>query len=122
MRGFQAVILTALVLFVGLSATAGQRVDSAETAIRKVVQQYLDGLRYNDIERLKLAFWADAKLFFVKRDGHLGQLTQAQWYEGFKESAGKEEKGDLRITAIDITDNAAAVKVEEDYPNAKYID
>jgi ketosteroid isomerase-like protein len=126
MRRFQAIIASVLILCAGLAAAAAttpsQPKDSEEAAVRQVVQQYLDGLKYNDVERFKKAFWPDAKLFFVKRDGQLGQLTQTQWYEGFKESAGKEEKGDLRITALDITGNAASVKVEEDYPNSKYID
>lgn len=115
----------AIVLSLLASTTAvGQNTkkDAEESAVRQVVQSYLHGLKFNDVESLKKAFWPEAKLFFVKQDGQLGQLTQAQWYEGFKGSAGKEEKGDLRITAVDITDNAASVKVEEDYPNSKYID
>jgi Putative lumazine-binding len=98
------------------------KTDGEDAAVRRVVQNYLHGLKFNDVESLKKAFWQDAKLFFVKSDGQLGQLTQSQWYEGFAASAGKEEKGELRITAVDITDNAASVKVEEDYPNSKYID
>ena len=74
------------------------------------------------MESLKKAFWPEAKLFLVKNDGQLGQLTQSQWYEGFAASAGKEEKGDLKITDVDITGNAASVKVEEDYPGSVYID
>lgn len=61
-------------------------------------------------------------MFFVKKDGQLGELTQSQWYAMFTASAGQEEKGDLRITSVDITDNAASVKVSEDYPNSVYID
>ena len=96
--------------------------DSEETAVRQAVQSYLRGLKFNDVESLKKAFWPEAKLFFVKNDGRLGQLTQSQWYEGFAASAGKEEKGDLKITDVDITGNAASVKVEEDYPGSVYID
>jgi hypothetical protein len=93
-----------------------------DAAVRSVVESYLHGLKFNDVDSLKKAFWPDAKLFFVKRDGTLGQLTQEQWYKGFEGSDGKEEKGDLRITAVDITDNAASVKVQEDYPTSVYID
>lgn len=123
MGRFKAVVAGALILLVGVVA-AGQSkpTGTEEVAVRQVVEQYLHGLKFNDVESLKKAFWPDAKLFFVKRDGQLGQLTQAQWYEGFAASAGQEEKGELRITAIDITDNAASVKVEEDYPTSKYID
>jgi ketosteroid isomerase-like protein len=117
------VFLIALVLMTAM-ASFGQekKASTEEAAVRQVVESYLHGLKHNDVESLKKAFWPDAKLFFVKRDGQLGQLTQAQWYEGFAASAGKEEQGDLRITTLDITGNAASVKVEEDYPNSKYID
>ena len=93
-----------------------------EAAVRRAVESYLHGLKFNDVESLKKAFWPEAKLFFVKGDGKLGQLTQAQWYEGFAASAGKEEKGELKITDVDITGDAASVKVEEDYPGSVYVD
>ena len=40
----------------------------------------------------------------------------------FTGSAGKEEQGTLRIAALDITDNAASVKVIETYPKSIYVD
>ena len=95
---------------------------SDEAAVRETVQHYLHGLKFNDVEGLKKAFWPEAKLFFIKRDNTLGQLTQEQWYKGFVASAGKEEKGDLRITDVDITGNAASVKVVEVYETSKYTD
>lgn len=110
-------LIAAIVTF-----TQTTKSNSEDAAVRQTVQNYLHGLKFNDVESLKKAFWPDAKLFWVKKDGQLGQLTQAQWYEGFAGSAGKEEKGDLRITSVDITDNAASVKVEEDYPTSVYID
>ncbi len=118
-------LFVAALLSLTLCATAlGQtpEPEGEEAAVRQVVQNYLHGLKYNDVESLKKAFWPEAKLLFVKNDGQLGQLTQSQWYEGFAASAGKEEKGDLKITSVDITDNAASVKVEEDYPGSVYID
>ena len=45
-----------------------------------------------------------------------------KWYKGFEASAGKEEKGDLRIVSVDVTGNAASVKVLEAYDNAIYTD
>jgi hypothetical protein len=96
--------------------------DNEYQAVRETVEHYLYGLKHNDVEKLKLAFYPEAKLFFIRKDNQLGQLTQEQWYKGFAASAGQEEKGDLRITAVDITDNAASVKVEEFYDTAKYTD
>ena len=93
-----------------------------DNAVREVVNHYFHGLKFNDIESLKKAFYPDAKLFFMKRDGSLGQLSQEQWYKGFEANAGKEEKGDLKIASVDITGNAAAVKVVETYDTSKYTD
>lgn len=116
--------LTTLLSLILCATAFGQtpKPDSEEAAVRQAVQSYLHGLKYNDVESLKKAFWPEARLFFVKNDGRLGQLTQSQWYEGFAASAGKEEKGELKITSVDITDNAASVKVEEDYPGSVYVD
>ena len=113
-------LLLLIISLVGFSNAS--RFDSDEAAVRTTVEHYLHGLKFNDVESLKMAFYPDAKLFFVKRDGQLGQLTQEQWYKGFATNAGQEEKGDLRITAVDITANAASVKVVEVYPNSKYTD
>jgi ketosteroid isomerase-like protein len=116
-----------IAVFVLCSATAfpafsQTTTTSDEAAVRETVEHYLHGLKFNDVEGLKLAFYPEAKLFFVKRDQQLGQLTQEQWYKGFVSSAGQEEKGDLQITAVDITGNAASVKVVEVYEKSKYTD
>jgi hypothetical protein len=95
---------------------------SDESAVRETVQTYLHGLKFNDVDSLRKAFYPEARLFFVKKSGDLGQLTQAEWYEGFKANAGKEEAGSLEIASVDVTGNAASVKVEEDYPGSHYTD
>lgn len=91
-------------------------------AVREVVESYLHGLKFNDVESLKRAFWPEARLFFVDRDGHLGQLTQARWYEGFAASAGHEEEGELRIASFTVTRDIASVTVVEEYPHSRYTD
>ena len=95
---------------------------AARTAVRAVVSRYLHGLKFNDTTGFHDAFRPDARLFWVRRDGTLGQLTQADWYRGFAASAGKEEPGDLRIDRVDVTDDAASVKVVEVYPKEIYVD
>lgn len=87
-----------------------------EAAVREVVNHYLHGLKFNDVESLKQAFMPDAKLYFVNRDGGLGQLSQEDWYRGFAANAGKEEQGDLRIASVEVHRDIATVKVVEDYP------
>ena len=85
-------------------------------AIAGVIADYLHGLKFNDTLSLQKAFIPIAKLLWVKRDGTLGELTQAQWYAGFRGHAGEEEAGTLRATAILQTRDAASATIVEDYP------
>lgn len=103
-------------------AAQGKAASPDENAVRIVVEHYLHGLKFNDVASLKQAFWPDAKLFFVAKGGKLGQLSQEDWYKGFAASAGKEEQGDLRIAALEVTGDIASVKVVEEYPGSRYID
>ena len=63
-----------------------------------------------------------AEHMFIKKDGSIGQLTQQEWYKMFAGAEGKEEQGTLKILAVDVTDNAASVKVIETYPASVYVD
>ncbi len=121
MKTLQMTLASAFVLLAFAAGAAAQQT-SEEAAVRQAVGAYLHGLKFNDVASLKKAFYPEAKLFWVKKDGSLGQLTQEQWYKGFEASAGKEEKGELKITSVDITGNAASVKVREEYPNSIYTD
>jgi hypothetical protein len=112
----------ALLSLLAPSLVAAQETKTDSAAVRQVVERYLHGLKFNDTLALGEAFWPDARLYFVTRDGQLGQLTQAKWYAGFAGSIGKEEKGDLRITAVEVTRDIASVKVVEDYEKSRYID
>jgi hypothetical protein len=104
------------------SASASPSDPSDESIVRETIQTYLHGLKFNDIESFKKAFCPEAKLFFVKKNGTLGQLTQTEWYAGFTANAGKEEKGDLQIASLDVSGSAASAKVEEEYPDSHYTD
>jgi hypothetical protein len=117
-------ILTGLLLLTATIvalALAGQALNE-EASVRATVEIYLHGLKFNDVESFRKAFYPEAKLFFVRKNGELGQLTQEQWYKGFAANAGKEEQGELRIAAVDITGKAASVKVIETYPDSTYTD
>jgi hypothetical protein len=117
----------AALLLAGLSHSAPAQVaatpsDSARRQVSAVVEHYLHGLKFNDVASLRTAFWPEAMLYWVKRDGSLGRLTQEDWYKSFAASAGKEEQGELRIDAIDVAGDIASVKVVETYPKSIYID
>ena len=120
LRTFRLSVLLALA---GAGAGLAQSpAEPAEARVRAVVNAYLYGLKHNDVASLRKAFWPEAKLFFLKKDRSLGQLTQAEWYKGFEANAGKEEEGDLKIVAVDVTGSGAAVKVVEVYPGSRYTD
>jgi hypothetical protein len=110
----RSLLLFVLLLIPFFSLSAQQ---DDETAVREVVNRYLHGLKFNDVESFRQAFMPDAKLYFVSREGSLGQLSQADWYRGFAASAGKEEQGELRIAALEVHRDIATVKVVEDYPS-----
>ena len=119
-----AAILLAFAVSPFLNAPLRAQAPAADdrAAVRAVVDNYLHGLKFNDVESLKKAFWPDAKLFFTKPDGSLGQLTQTEWYAGFAQAAGKESKADLKVASLEITNDVAAVKVVETYPSSRYTD
>jgi Putative lumazine-binding len=115
-------LILALTMILAVVTCVQAQASTEDALVRETVNHYLHGLKFNDVESLKKAFYPEAKLFFVKRDNTLGQLTQEQWYKGFASSAGQEEKGELTITQVDITSNAASVKVVEVYEKSKYTD
>ncbi len=122
MRAF-AVTAALLCCTVALPARAQGTPGTAETAaVRSVVERYLHGLKFNDTVSFHDAFLPDAKLYFRRRDGQLGALSQHDWYAGFAKTAGQEEAGELRITALEVTGDIASAKVEEEYAKVRYTD
>jgi Putative lumazine-binding len=118
MRALASLLLTTIVLTPDLRAQASP---AAEAPVRAVVERYLHGIKFNNVQDFEAAFWPDARLLFVKKDGSIGQLTQPQWYAMFAKVAGKEEEVTLAILSVDVTDNAASVKVSETYPTSVYV-
>jgi hypothetical protein len=121
MRPLQKIALfSTLVLSLAVAAQGEKSAD--EAAVRATVDTYLHGLKFNDVASFRAVFLPEAKLYFIRRDGAMGSLTQEDWYKGFATSAGKEEQGTLSIAAVDVTGNAASVKVREEYPTSTYTD
>ena len=96
--------------------------NSDEAAVRVVLERYLHGLKFNDTTSLREAFWPDARLFYIKADSQIGQWTQATWYASFAGNVGHEEPAELRIAALEVTQDIATAKVIEDYPRSRYTD
>ena len=121
-------LLATLVVCCALLAPRNARAQAEETTLREepriraVVERYLHGLKFNDTVSFHAAFWPEAKLMWIKRDGSIGQITQAEWYKSFVANAGKEEEGTLGIESIDVSGNIASVKVLEVYAKSVYVD
>ena len=115
-------LVVAAVLAGGTHAARAQAPATPDAEVRAVVERYLHGLKFNNTKDLESAFWPEARLLFVKKDGSIGQLTQQEWYKMFAGAEGKEEEGTLKILTVDVTDNAASVKVIETYPKSVYVD
>ncbi len=95
---------------------------SDSSAAAAVVNDYLQGLQFNDTLRLAKAFWPTTKLLWVKRDSTLGELSQTAWYASFRGSVGQRVEGTLRMVKLELTGSAAAAKVVEEYPDSRYTD
>ena len=116
-------VAAASLVLLATAANAQGTAPAPDTAgVRATVEHYLHGLKFNDVASLKQAFLPQTLLQFINGKGTLDQLTQDDWYKSFAASAGKEEAGDLRIVAMDVTANAASVKVVETYPKSVYTD
>lgn len=108
------------VLFITCAPASAQ--DSEEAAVREAIQHYFQGHATGQGEHFRKAFHPDAKLFFI-RDGKLTQWTSEEY---ISRAGGKpapdEAQRKRRIDSIDITGNAAVVKLTLDYPNVVFTD
>lgn len=96
---------------------------SPETeAVKIPIENYFKAQATGDPEYIKKAFHPEAKLFFV-RDGKFSQLTLVEFTGRFTgKPAPDEAQRKRRIDSIDITGNAAVVKVVLEYPTVTFTD
>ena len=104
------------VLFLAAAPAMGQSSDIEE--IRTAIGHYLQGHATGDGTHFTQVFHPESKLFWV-RDGQLNQRTSAAYIAGASgQPADDEAQRERRIVSIDVSGNAAMVKVELDYPGA----
>lgn len=119
--------LTLLVLILSaVGLTARQQSASAknaeEAAVRQAIEHYFRGHATGDGEHFKKAFHPESKLFWI-RNGEFAQRTSADYIAGASgKPAPDEAQRKRRIESIDITGNAAMVKVVLDYPSMRFTD
>ena len=96
--------------------------NAEEAAVRATIENYFRGHATGDGEYFKRAFHTDAKLFWI-RDGKLSTRTSAEYIAGASGKAPADEaQRKRRIESVDITGNAAIVKVTLDYPAVRFTD
>jgi hypothetical protein len=91
-------------------------------AVRTPLENYLQGHASGSGEFHRKAFYAEARLLFV-RDGKLAQRTSAEYINGASGKAADDEaKRKRSIELIDVSGSAAIGKIILDYPGAYFVD
>lgn len=125
-------VRTVLLVFVAtaVSLISGPRQLSAQAAaddaaVRQTIQLYFDGLRNRDVESLKKAFHADAKLYTVDKTGALDEMNQEKWYTRIRPSAQNPDarwEVDANIASLEINGNTAVAKTIVEFPRVQFTD
>ncbi|HYO62501.1 MAG TPA: nuclear transport factor 2 family protein [Pyrinomonadaceae bacterium] len=112
-------LLAVASVFVLLPARAQ---NAEEAAVRQAIEHYFRGHATGQGEHFRKVFHPESKLFWV-REGKFTQRTSEEYIAG---AAGKpapdEAQRKRRIESVDITGNAAVVKVVLDYPRVRFTD
>ena len=116
---FLIAILLAVFVAAHISALAQ---NSEEAGVREAIGHYFQGHATGMGEHFRKAFHPDAKLFFI-RDGKFSTWTLDEYVaRASGKPADDEAQRKRSIASIDITGNAAIVKVVLDYPNTQFVD
>ncbi|HLL16547.1 MAG TPA: nuclear transport factor 2 family protein [Pyrinomonadaceae bacterium] len=115
-----AVIACAAGLMLWLQPARAEQAE--EAAVRQAIEHYFRGHATGDGRHFQKVFHPEAKLFWM-RDGKFAQRTSAEYIAGASGKPAPDERERKRsIESIDITGNAAVVKVLLDYPSARLTD
>jgi hypothetical protein len=114
----KSILLVVAFLLCGSTLAQAQGSREEET-IRKVVQHYFDGITNDDVESMKKAFHAKAKIFVIRDEG-LEEIKLERVYENMRDNMRRQVGKDdapKRVVSIDQSGDAASVKVQMDYAN-----
>lgn len=121
MRKLNRRLINLLAIFL-ISLTPAVAQDAEEAAIRETIQHYFKGHATGNGDYFRKAFHPDAKLFFI-RDGKLTQWTSEEYISRASgKPAADEAQRKRKIDSIDISGNAAFVKITLDYPKVVFTD
>lgn len=114
--------LIALGLIGTLTAFGTHSSDGEDAAVRQAVQYYIDGQATADGETVARAFHPEAHLTST-RQGALQTLPIADFIAFFQGQTAPDEALRKRwIESVDVTGDAAVVKVVLDYPRVRFTD
>jgi hypothetical protein len=102
---------------------SGVRISSEEEAIREAIGHYFEGHATGQGTHFSQVFHPESKLFWIDDEGRLSERTSAEYISRASGDPPEDEaERDRRIENIDVTGNAAVVKVILDYPGAEITD
>lgn len=91
--------------------------------IENVIQDYFQGYQQADVSLIQNAFHPDTKLLSVSNE-KIDVTEMKDWLKGLKErhQSGDIRLGKLKIESIDMTDQAASVKLEIRFETFEFTD
>jgi hypothetical protein len=115
-------LLAALLMSSTPLLAAAYHSNPEDAAVRSAVDHYLQGHATGDGAHFRKVFHPESKLFAI-REGKFWQLTSEEYAaRATGKPAADEGQRKRWIASVDITGNAAVVKVVLDYPTAKLTD
>lgn len=115
-------LTVAVLALLFITCAAAQAQESEEAAVRAAIEHYFQGHATGQGEHFRKVFHPDSKLFFM-RDGKLTQWTSEEYISRASgKPAADEAQRKRRIDSIDISGDAAFVKITLDYPNVVFTD
>ena len=114
-------LLLAATLLISLPLLAlAQEPDKAkdESAIRQIVQYYVDAIKNDDAESLKKAFHPKAKWLNAGDKGYLWEISQERVAANLRSNVQRhvpQPNATVKIVVIDIAGGVASAKIETEY-------
>jgi len=95
---------------------------SEHAAVKKTLQNYIEGSSYNKLEMLEKAFTENATLYLTGRDGLFKRYTPKEYTGFFKNrEKGKFNGRDGKVLAIEIINDIVMAKVEIAGPKSAWV-
>lgn len=120
MRRLQFLTIVFL-LALPVSAAAQENAASSDAAIRQLIQYYFEGWRNYDAASIRKAYHREARLFYKPTNATSLEDTTGRRLSDHFEHYGRRKTAEVvlqRILSIDVTGDAASVKVEIEYPDS----